>query len=354
MKKGLFYYFYPLFWVGSLFLFALALHEALFPLVAAFFLAYLLYPVVTKLQEFKISEQVAIGITFTCSLALLVGIGALLLPKAIQFILSFVHNFPNLMEQFLRTVDTLSVKLGLPIEFKVDSIISDIHDSLHKISFSTVTSLTIFFKNRAINLMGVFVWLIKLFIFPVFFYYALSRLVAAKNEFKSFFPTRYRYMLYEFSAISNRVLSGYIRGQLVVCCILAIFYSSLFWFVGMPFGLIIGVVTGFSFLVPYVGFGISLLLGIVISLADYSSLSQFLIIVFIYLAGQWLESFILTPKITGNRVGLDPFLTILVLIIGGNLFGFVGLLTAIPIAAILKEYYTRLKSHYHTTDFYIR
>ncbi len=354
MRKSIFHYFYPAFWIVSLVLFALALHEALFPFVAAFFLAYLLYPIVTQLQKFKFSEQAAIGFTFSCSMSLLLGVFALLLPKAIQFVMSFIHNFPDLLEQFLRTVDTLSVSLGLPLEFKVDSIIADIHDSLHKISFSTVTSLTIFFKNSAFNLMGVIIWIIKLFIFPVFFYYALSRLMRAKNEFQSFFPTRYRHMLGEFSIIANRVLSGYIRGQLVVCCILATFYSSLFWLVNMPFGLILGVFTGFAFLVPYVGFGLALLMGVVFSLAHYTTLTHFLVIMSIYLVGQAIETFILTPRITGNRVGLDPFLTILVLIIGGNLFGFVGLLTAIPVSGILKEYYLRLKSHYQTTDFYIR
>jgi len=353
-KPILQYYAFPLLWVGIAFLFTYVLSSVLLPLVTAFFLAYLIYPLIKRIQSWGAKESVAVGIAFFISITFLVSLFALLIPRLVSLATLIIKDFPILIKGLLIGLDFLFSQVGLEIHIPVDTLLYDFKEYIETISLSTLTSLSGVLQQTAFNLVSISVWILKLLVFPIFFFYALDKYSVIKAEFKSFVPTRYHHYLTEFSTIVGEVLSGYIRGQVVVCSILSVFFATSFWILEVPFGIVIGVLTGFSFLIPYVGFFVALLFGMIIALSNFAGVHHLLMLIAVYSFGQIIESYILTPKITGNRVGIDPFLTILVLIIGGNLLGFVGILIAIPVAAILKRYYNKLKIQYYKSDFFIK
>jgi predicted PurR-regulated permease PerM len=122
----------------------------------------------------------------------------------------------------------------------------------------------------------------------------------------------------------------------------------------MPYGIIIGFITGYSFLIPYVGIGVASLFGVLFTISHMTDFSTLIGIFLVYAIGQVIESFFLTPRITGNKVGLDPFITIIAIIVGANLMGVLGVLIVIPITGILKYYYIRIKGAYRISNFFVK
>ncbi len=329
------------------------LGDALVPLALSFFLAYVLHPVITRLRVWGVPRWVAINGTFLLAFFALTAICIVLGPMLIHLIVSIGLDFPHILTQFFERLEQFSQLHHLPFHFRAEDILTEMRQMVSGFSIHTVASFTGLIQKTFFNVVVIALWILKLFIFPVFFYYSLQNFEQMAVEFLGFFPPRFRGHLQSFSDVLNRVLGGYIRGQLLVCTMLAIFYGGSFWWAGMKYGPLIGIVTGYGYLVPYVGFSISVLVGVVMTLANFVSWTHFFLIIAIYGVGQMMESFVLTPRITGNRVGLDPFLTIVVLIVGGNCLGFFGILIAIPVGGILKHYYAKFKEKYQCSDFYL-
>ena len=138
----------------------------------------------------------------------------------------------------------------------------------------------------------------------------------------------------QFSRI-DETLAGFVRGQASVCLILGSFYATGLSIVGLEFGLLVGLGAGFISFIPYVGASIGLAVGFTIALVQFSDWMPIAIVVGIFLTGQTAESYVLTPKLVGERVGLHPVWLIFALMAGGSLAGFTGVLLAIPVAAII-------------------
>ncbi len=352
MKSVVVKYGFPVFWLSLFIVLSICLSEARLPLVGAFLLAYLLHPIVDRITKWGVPEPLSIVLVFAVSLLSLIGLLSVVIPQFFHLILSLIQDLPDLVIKALETLERLAAAVDIPFHVEKDQIIGEVRHYLQSISFSTLTSMTGLLQKTVFNLIEVLFWVIKLLFFPVFFYYALHYYRATKEEIKSFFPTRYHVDLVEFSQIASRVLSGYIRGQLVVCSIMATYYATMFWLIDVKYGLVIGMLSGFAYMVPYVGIASAFLFGVGMNLANFVSPTHLAMMLGIYALGQSAEVFFLTPKITGNRVGLEPFITILVLIIGANMFGFLGVLLAIPVSGICREYYIRLKAIYSRSDFF--
>ena len=354
MRRTLIYYSYPLVALVGFGLFAFFLSDAVIPLILAYFLSYLIYPMVINLQGIGINRRVAIYSTFLISFLILSLALVFVVPKMVHMCISVTYDLPNILSRVLDRLEWFSRAYQLPFHFKSQAIIHELRVFLSGVSFTSLSSLTSLLQKTFFNIVAIALWVLKILVFPIFFFYSLENFEEAKTEFKSFVPLRFRQDLKEFSEIFNTVLSGYIRGQVLVCTILALFYGFFFWVVGLKYGVVLGLLTGYMYMIPYIGFSVAFLIGIIIALSNFTTMTAFLLVVAVYIVGQVLESFFLTPRITGNRVGLDPFITILALIVGGNILGFIGILTAIPIAGILKQYYIKFKVAYQSSEFYLK
>jgi predicted PurR-regulated permease PerM len=144
----------------------------------------------------------------------------------------------------------------------------------------------------------------------------------------------------------DATLGQYLRGQLLVMGALAIFYSAGLALAGFDLALPIGVFTGLAVFIPYVGFGLGLLLALLAGLLQFASLYGVLAVAVVFGIGQLLESFVLTPRFVGERIGMSPLMVIFALLAFGHLLGFVGVLIALPLSAVAAVAARRLHQAY--------
>ena len=152
---------------------------------------------------------------------------------------------------------------------------------------------------------------------------------------------------------TDEVLGQYLRGQLLVMGILAVIYTVLLALVGLDLALPIGVFTGLAVFVPYLGFGLGMILALLAALLEFQSILGVALVAGVYMLGQVIESMYLTPRLLGERIGLHPIAVIFALLAFGHLFGFVGVLIALPASAVLLVAIRRARNEYLKSDLYL-
>jgi len=165
-------------------------------------------------------------------------------------------------------------------------------------------------------------------------------------------PPRLRASYDSFTDEADAVLGQYLRGQLLVMVILAVYYSLGLSLFGLDLALPIGVFTGLAVFVPYVGFGVGMLLAALAGMLEFGSIKVVVMVATVYGAGQVIEGFFLTPRLVGERIGLHPLAVIFALLAFGQLFGFVGVLVALPASAVLLVAIRRVRSGYMASALY--
>lgn len=175
-----------------------------------------------------------------------------------------------------------------------------------------------------------------LLITPIVSFYLLRDWDIAIAKLDKLLPRAYAPAIREQAREINRTLSAYLRGQLYVMLLLAVYYSVILSVLGLKFALVIGVLSGFLVIVPYLGTWVSTILALSLAYSQYEFSSLFWAVVMVYALGQVLESQILTPKVIGTRVGLHPLWMLFGMLAGGVLLGFVGVLLAVPLTAVIS------------------
>ena len=188
-----------------------------------------------------------------------------------------------------------------------------------------------FFKGGLLILNSLF----DIFLILIITFYMLLEM----KNIRSFFNNITKNSSFSFFSIIlediNLTLSKYIRGQISVCLCLAVFYSLILHFISLEFGFILGLFIGLISFIPYIGAFLGCSLALILGSVQFGYSFELLIILITFIIGQLLESYFLTPKLVGEAVKLNPIWIIFALSVGGGLFGFVGILMAIPVAAII-------------------
>lgn len=328
------------------------LGNALIPLLGSLILAYLLFPVVRRLENIGIKRNYAVvGVFVTAALIISFTI-TLILPGVVSDTEKMVRELPQTIDRALGKIEHLSTRVGLDLNLDQESLIAIVKEHSTNFSADTVKTVTILFKKALSNLFGILLILLNLFMFPLFFFYVINDYEQISAEISSFVPNKLKPELKLFAAKINSILSGYFRGQLMVGGILSVLYAAGLMIIGLKFGFLIGLFTGLFSIIPYAGFSIGIISALVVSLAHYDGIGMLIGIVTVFSFIQLLESFVITPRLVGNKVGLSPLATLLALIVGGNLAGIVGMLLAIPSAAILKNIYGDLKKRYADSELF--
>jgi predicted PurR-regulated permease PerM len=187
------------------------------------------------------------------------------------------------------------------------------------------------------GIMGVILSLVSLVIIPVFVFFFLKDFSSLEKSFYEMLPKSRRKPVEEYLAMVDDVLSGFIRGQIIVALSLAILYSLGLTLTGIRFGFLIGVVAGIFFIIPYVGTLIGIVASAIVLIVDFSGWGQVFGVAATFAVAQAIEGYILTPRIVGNRVGLNQLETLAAILIGGEAAGFAGMVLAIPGGGILKK-----------------
>jgi predicted PurR-regulated permease PerM len=325
-----------LFWVGTLLLLILAmwvLREVLLPFVAGVVLAYFLNPVADRLERLGVSRMVASLIMVALVLLSFVVLALLFFPILGSQISAFVQGLPNAVTR-LQTVLTDETREWLTKI--VGDRLPDLNKSLGDILTEGAKWMVTFLASIWAGGQALFSIVTLIVIAPVIAFYVLYDWHKMIAKVDSWVPRRNRETVRDLAREMDRAIAGFVRGQAGVGLVLGGLYAVALTLAGLNFGFLIGMISGLISFIPYVGSLTGLLLASVVAIAQFwPEWKWVLLIVAIFLSGQFIEGYILQPKLVGESVGLHPVWLMFALVAFGYLFGFVGLLLAVPIAAAM-------------------
>lgn len=335
----------PLILCVSLILFfwiLLQIKSILFPFILSFILAYLFNPVTDWMEKNKIPRVAGTLILLVLTFGTIIVIGIFLLPGLINELHTLIKKVPevsaNLQEFFKDNLTKMMHTLNIEYEEVEKSISKKLPQSIEKILMSILSGLT-----SVGSFLGKLFYIILI---PVLTFYFLKDFEKIKNWFINSIPVQHKNYIYFYGWRFNRILGGYLRGQLIVCIIVGTLTGVGFAVLNLPFALLIGALTGLLNIIPYIGLYLSLTLALLIGLLTPNIILSMIKIVAIFLLVQGIEAYIISPKIVGERVGLHPIAVILSILIFSNLFGFWGLLIGVPSAAVIKFLLDEWKRHH--------
>lgn len=322
------------FWIAALVLVILTiwlLHEMLLPFVAGMVLAYLFNPLARRLERLGVNRMVAsLTIIFLFVLAFIVLI-LLIAPILGGQLAAFIENLPA----YVRRLQEVVGEPGKPFLRQVfGPNFSATDASLGDLVAQSAGWLTTFLRSLWSGGQTLISVLSLVVITPVVAFYLLNdwdRMVAAID---GWVPVQQRETVRQLAHEIDLAIAGFVRGQAGVCLILGSFYAVSLTLTGLNFGLLIGLVSGFITFIPYVGSLTGLVLSSGVAVAQFWPNWTWILVVFgVFLIGQFLEGYILVPKLVGDSVGLHPVWLMFALFAFAYLFGFVGMLLAVPLAA---------------------
>ena len=297
------------------------------------------------------------GIPRTLGTLLVILVVGLLLTALLLVLIPLIHNetvqvsrrLPELVGRLYAAVapwlrDTLGIELQLDLA-TIKQFIADNINTAEAVGMKLLASV----RTGGAILIGL---LINLALIPVVMFYLLrdwNRIVAKIDEL---LPRRWIPRVRRIAREIDGVLAEFLRGQLSVMAVLAVYYSVALWIAGLQLALPIGILTGVLVFIPYVGFGLGLVLGVMAALLQWNGLPGFLAVLAVYGIGQLLENYVLVPWLVGDRIGLHPLAVIFALLAFGALFGFAGVLMALPASAALLVGLRHLRAEYVATELY--
>jgi len=322
-------------------------------LFLAFALAYILNPAVLFLERKGCGRILSILIVFFAALVICAGI-------AVFFVVSLGSEFSNMQvnlpayAQHLYEITPAAVKsyLGIETPNKLSVRLYEVMNQARSVAPDIVKPVLNLLREAFSSTVGLVLAFLGYFIIPVYLFYLLADLPQLKAFIQSFIPERHRGVYNEKLGEIDAVLSGFIRGQLSVCAILAVLYSIGLYFIGIDLAIAIGTLAGITFIIPYVGTVIGICLSVVMALLKFHDLLHPLLCLGWFCLVQALEGMVITPKIVGDTVGLHPLVAIIALLIGGQMFGIMGMLLAVPATAVLQVFLRSLAAWYRESDFY--
>jgi predicted PurR-regulated permease PerM len=323
------------FWLIGLVVFLLALYVlrgVLLPFVAGMAVAYLLDPICDRLEAWGLSRTLATTLLTVVFLVLAVAAILLLVPVLAGQVASLLERVPDYVEalrgQFAKLLAILEARVDPAMLERIQGALAGSADQL----VAWVTKVLGGLISGGVALANLISLLV---ITPVVAFYLLrdwDRIVARVD---SWLPREHAETIRTQARGVDRTLAGFLRGQGTVCLILGAFYAIGLSIAGLDFGLVIGLVAGLLSFIPYVGAIVGLLLSVGLALVQFDDWLRIAAVAGIFLVGQAVEGNFLTPKLVGESVGLHPVWIIFGLLAGGALFGFVGVLLAIPAAAVI-------------------
>lgn len=312
------------------------LSSIFFPLVLAFVIAYVLDPVVDKLEKPYFPRGLISGLIVLLLIVIFILILIYFVPKLFDEIISFVKSIPDYIEKIKALLEQHIRKLHDRYPIEVDKIVKSFSTEVEKKLPAIAENATNFFLDTFTNLLGFVLGLIKLIFIPIFTFFLLKDIDKIKAWIKSHLPFKYKDRIVSLFEEIDSVLGSYLRGQLLICLVIGVYYSIGFILIGVPFALMFGILIGTVNFVPYMGVFVGVIPAILLTLAETGSPTKILLIFILYLAQQIWDGMYMTPSILGKKVGLHPVFILLSLMIFGKIFGIIGILIAVPTAAVLK------------------
>jgi predicted PurR-regulated permease PerM len=340
------------FWIG-LGLFALWLLYLLGPILTPFLLAgilaYVSNPLVDRLQKLRLPRILAVLVVLLLIMAVLVGLALIILPLLMEEAGVLLARLPEaLVLTNEKLTPWLRTNLGLKLHFDPGSLKKLVAENVASLQ-TVIQHLYQSLKIGGVALIGL---LANLLLTPVVMFYLLLDWHALLARLDKGIPRAWHAKAVAVARDVDGVLSQFLRGQVLVMLTLAVYYSVALSIAGLPSAIAIGLLTGFLIFVPYLGFATGFALALLVAALQFDGFGPVVAVLVVFGIGQLLESFLLTPFLVGERIGLHPLAVIFALMAFGQLFGFFGVLLALPASAALLVGLRELKAVYVASHVY--
>ncbi|HTY19186.1 MAG TPA: AI-2E family transporter [Myxococcota bacterium] len=319
--------FFALLWV---------LKAALTPLAGAFVIAYLLDPVIDRFERRGVRRSIAIFLLLALSAAALGGFLLFVMPKLQREIAALTERMPGYLDQLnTAVIPGIEQRFHVQLPHTLDDLIARVRSGDIPLPLEELRKLL---EGAFRYVTGTLSAAVGLIVIPILAYYLLVEFDDLVARAARYIPPRSLPYVTEKAQTVNRLVSGFLHGQLVVAATLGFLYATGFSVIGIDLAIGVGVLAGVLALVPYLGSAVALATASILCVLKFGLDGHLLAVFAWYALCQTLEGFVLTPRIVGHSVGLHPAVVIVALLIFGDLFGFLGLLIAVPGAAVVKVF----------------
>ncbi|MCX7095795.1 MAG: AI-2E family transporter [Methylobacter sp.] len=328
------------------------LAPVLMPFAFAVMLAYLGDPLTDRLETYQLSRTHAVVLVFSAMTLMFVLVLLLLLPLLEYQVEHFVSNLPAYVAWLNETViPWLQGRFHLGIRpINLNQIIN-----LVKSHWEQAGGIAAALMSSVSHSGGVLAeWLMNVLLIPVVTFYLLRDWDGLIVKVHDLLPRRVAPTATKLAREVDTVLSAFVRGQFYVMLALGCIYSVGLWLTGLDLALLIGMLAGLVSFVPYLGSIVGIVTACVAALVQFHDLMQLVPVVIVFIIGQSLEGIVLTPMLVGDKIGLHPVAVMFAVLAGGQLFGFLGILLALPVASVIMVLLRHVHDLYRYSNFYGR
>ncbi len=321
------------------------------PFVIAAILGWLGDPMVDRLEARRISRNTAVILVFGAMTVVLLVVAVLLIPVLEDQVMTLINSLPGYRDWFVGTaLPWVEHRTGLQILSWLDPERLFVLIREHWQSAGGAASTLLGYVSRSgFALLG---WLANIVLLPVLSFFFLRDWDLIMGRIGLLVPRDHFDTVRRLALESNEVLGGFLRGQMLVMLILGLLYALGLWLVGLDLGILIGLLAGLLTFVPYLGPAFIVLFGGIAALVQFGDWQHLAGVGVVFAVGQLVESFVLTPMLVGDRIGLHPMAVIFAVMAGGTLFGFLGMLLALPVAAVVNVLLRYTQERYRQSRLY--
>jgi predicted PurR-regulated permease PerM len=329
------------------------LTPVLTPFAAALLLAWLGNPVVGRLQKRGMSRNGAVMLVFCLMLLALIALVVVLVPLIQRQVLTLSDSMPRYLDWLVSTgVPWIKAKTGFDLSVWLDP--SHVVETLKRNwqgASGFATQVLTYLTQSSFTVLG---WFANLVLIPFLTFFFLRDWNQLVQRAADLIPRAKVHTVSLLAGDSDAVLGSFLRGQFMVMIAMGLFYAIGLWMVGLEVGILIGLLAGLFTFVPYIGPMTVLIGGVIAALVQFGDWEHLVGVLAVWGIGQILESYVLTPKLVGDRVGLSPVTVVFAVMTGGSLFGFLGMLLALPVASVANVLIRHMMKQYTASQFYLK
>jgi|TARA_Y100000310_G_scaffold231230_1_gene233751 predicted PurR-regulated permease PerM len=336
--------------VVGLFLLVYLLKPILAPFLVGLLIAYLGDPLVDRLEAMGLKRTAAVCVVFLVFGLLFTGVVLILVPMLGREIASFIREIPTFIKWLQDAISPyLTDVLGVnPFDIQTDELKQSLMTNWQQAGGIVGRVITEMTRSSVVLV----TWIANIGLIPIVAFYLLRDWDLLMQRIREMLPRQAETRTVTLATECDEVLHAFFRGQLLIMFILGCTYALGLWIIGLDLAVLIGMLAGLASIVPYMGFIVGIAAAALAALFQFQDVMPLVYVVLVFGAGQALEGWFLTPLLVGDRIGLHPVAVIFAILAGGQLFGFVGVLLALPVAAVIMVFLRDLHARYKESELF--
>lgn len=334
--------------VGGVLIYLLA--PALTPFAIAALFAYLWDPVVDRLERLGLSRNFSVSLVFLFITVAVVAIILLVIPFTERQIAKFLDQLPRWLAWIQAEAQPqLEKRFGVTLDFADPNKLIEMLKGHWREAGGVATAVLAKVSKSGLTVLG---WVAQLVLIPVVTFYLLRDWDVLVSRVNELLPRGIEPTVSRLARESDEVLGAFLRGQLSVMLSLGTLYAVGLWAIGIDVGPLIGMIAGLISFVPYLGAIVGVGMALIAAVVQYQDWTHVFLVLAVFGVGQTIEGYVLVPKLVGDKIGLHPVAVIFAILAGGELFGFLGVLLALPAAAVVMVLLRFLHERYTASALY--